>query len=256
MIYQVRPGTGRKSSGIAQLFSGLDLTETAPTKTKKPGILSADGTDIIRTDTLSLQSKERQKAKDAQKKLYAVRLGNQWRSSAVRAYMRLARAHNQQQCKSVAASASQQAAQLKRALSLGDENRVEVQAVLAQMQKAVMRAKLKGRQLDEEQVMQRQARRAEEQQQKAKALYLEIQRQKKTVVRQVRESGYVRESVVARYQAAERVQQQLAAQAAAPALPGSPAVSLGVGGATGAVSVEAAGPAAPVVVAPAAVPMV
>ena len=233
-----------RSGGTAQLLRGLDLDTGTQTAEKKPGYLSADGTEILRTDTATISETAAKAAKE-KKKLAMVRLGTHWKSAAIRSYARLARARSQQECKTVAYSAGQQIGQLKRALSLGCDDKLEVQAMVGQMQKAVIRAKLKVRQLDEEQDMQRRSRKAEEQQRRAKALYLEQQRQKKAVARQVRETGYIRESVVDRYQAAVRFRQQAEAGSVSPA----PAISDGA--VTPAVPTVPAAAPAPVPAAPA-----
>ena len=191
------------------VLQGLQPNQQSGTAPKKVGYLSADGTEMIKAEQPNLQQQQRDQAKAQKNALLRVRLQTNWRGAAVQTYLRLARASTVREAKSVAYSAANQVYQLKRALSGECEEATQVKAVLSQVQKAVIRAKLKARQLGDEQGLLQREKKAQEQERKARAMYLEQERQKRIVLRKTREEGYVRESVVARYLAAERLRQQV-----------------------------------------------
>lgn len=211
--------TAAGSGELKYLLQSLQQRQQSSAVPKKIGYISADGTEIIKAEQpTDLRQQQRDQAKAQRKALTQVRLQSGWRSAAVQTYLRLAKAATVRDAKSVAYRAADQVHQLKRALSSECDEATQVKAVLGQMQRAVIRAKLKARQLGEEQGLELREKKAQEQAQKARAMYLEMERKKRIVTRKVREEGYVRESVVSRYLEAERIRQQV--EVAAPTVPG------------------------------------
>jgi len=142
--------------------------------------------------------------RDAREKAEAVReqykgLGkssSRYGDIPIEAYARLARARKPAQVSAAAGYARRQIARLKAAKRTDPDNAKRIQAAINQLQKAVLRAGKKNRELDREKVDQaRQAKLAQEKKtREARRQRQELRR--KQAMRAIRESGYIREAEI------------------------------------------------------------
>ena len=143
------------------------------------------------------------------------------------AYSRLARARTQGQVGSAAGYARRQIAQLKTAKRQADSvDGPRIQAAINQLQKAVMRAGKKKRDLQKEQFAQVRQKRLEAKKELGKARALRAELRKQRSLRRIREHGYIREAEIDdRYQqemAATRMEYQTQLANFAGTVPGTP----------------------------------
>ena len=90
-------------------------------------------------------------------------------------------------------------------MSSDSDNSERIKAAIRQLQKAVGRARKKGRDLDREKLLQTRQKRAQKEQERRKATRLNQELNRKKTMRVIRESGYLREAEID-----NRLQAQLA----------------------------------------------
>lgn len=158
------------------------------------------------TTTLIERMIEAQKKAKEQKDKFKIPKNTRYGDYAVEAYARLARARRQSDVSAAAGYARRQIAQLKVAKRQDSENAPRIQAAINQLQKAVVRAGKKRRDLEREQLTELRRKRLEKgkQQQEAQRVRQELRRRQ--ALRRLRERGYIREAVVDNYH-----QEQMAA---------------------------------------------
>ena len=180
--------------------------------------------------------REAQEKAKSRKKLFQVAASSSLYQSPMQTYARLSRARTEADVKNVLATAQQTVYQLKVAASLGDDSQKEkARAVLAQMQRAVIRGRRKIQDLGEERTIQQRQKRAERQMEQRRALHLALERRRRQSARHARESAAMNEATLWAYQQAEADRQKLEAQLRAEA-----AISVSDPSAGAAVSAEAA----------------
>ena len=145
------------------------------------------------TPTLMERMIEAQKKAKEQRDKFRIPKNTRYGDRAIEAYARLSRARRQ-------------IAQLKIAKRQDDENAPRIQAAINQLQKAVVRAGKKKRDLNREELTEARRRRAAEKDQTAEAYRLRQELRRRQKLRMIREHGYIREAEID-----ERHQQQMAA---------------------------------------------
>ncbi len=158
------------------------------------------------TPTLMERMIEAQKKAKEQRDKFRIPKNTRYGDRAIEAYARLSRARRQSDVSAAASYARRQIAQLKAAKRQDDENAPRIQAAINQLQKAVVRAGKKKRDLNREELTEARRRRAAEKDQTAEAYRLRQELRRRQKLRMIREHGYIREAEID-----ERHQQQMAA---------------------------------------------
>ena len=158
------------------------------------------------TPTLMERMIEAQKKAKEQRDKFRIPKNTRYGDRAIEAYARLSRARRQSDVSAAASYARRQIAQLKIAKRQDDENAPRIQAAIYQLQKAVVRAGKKKRDLNREELTEARRRRAAEKDQTAEAYRLRQELRRRQKLRMIREHGYIREAEID-----ERHQQQMAA---------------------------------------------
>ena len=158
------------------------------------------------TPTLMERMIEAQKKAKEQRDKFRIPKNTRYGDRAIEAYARLSRARRQSDVSAAASYARRQIAQLKIAKRQDDENAPRIQAAINQLQKAVVRAGKKKRDLNREELTEARRRRAAEKDQTAEAYRLRQELRRRQKLRMIREHGYIREAEID-----ERHQQQMAA---------------------------------------------
>ena len=167
-----------------------------------------DPTGLPQEDTPTLMERmiEAQKKAKEQRDKFRIPKNTRYGDRAIEAYARLSRARRQSDVSAAASYARRQIAQLKIAKRQDDENAPRIQAAINQLQKAVVRAGKKKRDLNREELTEARRRRAAEKDQTAEAYRLRQELRRRQKLRMIREHGYIREAEID-----ERHQQQMAA---------------------------------------------
>ena len=191
--------------GLEQQGQPLSLEEQAaqlqPVRQNDPiGLPQED------TPTLMERMIEAQKKAKEQRDKFRIPKNTRYGDRAIEAYARLSRARRQSDVSAAASYARRQIAQLKIAKRQDDENAPRIQAAINQLQKAVVRAGKKKRDLNREELTEARRRRAAEKDQTAEAYRLRQELRRRQKLRMIREHGYIREAEID-----ERHQQQMAA---------------------------------------------
>lgn len=131
--------------------------------------------------------------------------GSEYGDAAMTAYARLARARSQADVNAAASYARRRIVQFQAALRSDSDNSERIRAAIRQLQKAVGRARRKGRDLDREKLIQARQVKAQKEDQRRKAVQLGQELNRKKTMRMIRESGYLREAEVD-----DRLQAQMA----------------------------------------------
>ena len=158
------------------------------------------------TPTLMERMIEAQKKAKEQRDKFRIPKNTRYGDRAIEAYARLSRARRQSDVSAAASYARRQIAQLKIAKRQDDENAPRIQSAINQLQKAVVRAGKKKRDLNREELTEARRRRAAEKDQTAEAYRLRQELRRRQKLRMIREHGYIREAEID-----ERHQQQMAA---------------------------------------------
>lgn len=167
-----------------------------------------DPTGLPQEDTPTLMERmiEAQKKAKEQRDKFRIPKNTRYGDRAIEAYARLSRARRQSDVSAAASYARRQIAQLKIAKRQDSENALRIQAAINQLQKAVVRAGKKKRDLNREELTEARRRRAAEKDQTAEAYRLRQELRRRQKLRMIREHGYIREAEID-----ERHQQQMAA---------------------------------------------
>lgn len=187
---------------------------------------------------------EAQKKAKEQREKFRFPKNTNYGDRPMEAYARLSRARTPAQAGAAAGYARRQIAQLRAAKRQDSDNAPRIQAAINQLERAVVRAGRKKRELDREQLTEARSRRLEEGKElkKAQALRQELRRRQR--LRMIRERGYIKEAEID-----DRHQQQMAAtraqyQASLEGLSGVPGNPLSAQTAPAAASAAPAGEAA------------
>lgn len=154
---------------------------------------------------VEMMQEAREKAEKRRDSFKLKKNGSQYGDAAMTAYSKLARARNQAEVNAAAGYARRRIVQFQGALSSDSDNSERIKAAIRQLQKAVGRARKKGRDLDREKVLQVRQRKAQQEQERRKAARLNQELNRKKTMRMIRESGYLRETEID-----NRLQAQLA----------------------------------------------
>lgn len=187
---------------------------------------------------------EAQKKAKEQREKFRFPKNTNYGDRPMEAYARLSRARTQSQVGAAAGYARRQIAQLRAAKRQDSDNAPRIQAAINQLERAVVRAGRKKRELDREQLTEARSRRLEEGKELRKAQSLRQELRRRQRLRMIRERGYIKEAEID-----DRNQQQMAAtraqyQASLEGLSGVPGNPLAAQTAPAAVSAAPAGEAA------------
>ena len=195
------------------------------------------------TLTLLERMMEAQKKAKEQKDRFKLPQKTNYGEIAMEAYSRLARARTQGQVGSAAGYARRQIAQLRAAKRQDSENAPRIQAAINQLERAVVRAGRKKRELDQEQLTEARSRRLEEGKELKKAQTLRQELRRRQRLRMIRERGYIKEAEIdnrcQQEMAATRAQYQASLEGLS-GVPGNPLSAQATGGAPAASTGEAA----------------
>lgn len=172
--------------------------------------------------------------------------GAQYGDAAMMAYSKLARARNQAEVNAAAGYARRRIVQFQGALGSDSDNSERIKAAIRQLQKAVGRARKKGRDLEREKLLRARQLKAQKEQERRKALQLNQELNRKKTMRVIRESGYLRETEIDNRLQAQLAQTRLELRAQAEKL------AAGMEPSVEAAAQQYAAAAAPAVSAPAA----
>jgi hypothetical protein len=194
-----------QGGGLEQEGQPLSLEEQAaqlqPVRQNDPAGLPQEDTPTLMERMIEAQKKAKE-----QRDKFRIPKNTRYGDRAIEAYARLSRARRQSDVSVAASYARRQIAQLKIAKRQDDENAPRIQAAINQLQKAVVRAGKKKRDLNREELTEARRRRAAEKDQTAEAYRLRQELRRRQKLRMIREHGYIREAEID-----ERHQQQMAA---------------------------------------------
>ena len=156
--------------------------------------------------TLLEALEEARKKIEESKKRFQIKRKVRYGDMPVEAFSRLARARNKAQVNAAAGYARRRLAYLRAALRQDPEQRTAIRSAMAQMEKAVLRAGKKKRDLDRESLAEHRRRKAEEHQREREALRLKQELQRKRTLRSIREGGYLSEAAIEKQAAIYRQQ--------------------------------------------------
>lgn len=140
--------------------------------------------------------KEAKERADEQRERFKLPKNTRYGDAPMEAYSRIARARTQAQAGSAAGYARSKIAQLQSAMRQDPDNADRIRAAIRSLQKAVSRAGKKKRDLQREQLTERQRAKAAQRRQKQKALRLRRELAQRRTMRSIRENGYLRECEV------------------------------------------------------------
>lgn len=135
---------------------------------------------------------EAQEKAKAQRDALKVPKNNRYGDAPLEAYARLARAKNRAQVNAASGFARRKIAQLRSALRTDGDNSIRIKGSIQQLEKAIARGEKKKRDLDRERLAELRKARSEEQKKRE-----ELELRRRRTQRMIRESGYMREAVVA-----------------------------------------------------------
>lgn len=181
------------------------------------------------TTTLVERMLEAQKRAKERKDRFKLPKRTNYGEIPMEAYARLARARTQSQAGSAAGYARRQIASLQAEKRQADSvEGPRIQAAINQLQKAVVRAGKKKRDLQKEEFTELRRKRLEAKQERGKALALRRELRKRQKLRMIREHGYIKEAEIdnrcQQEMAATRLEYQTQLQSFA-VVPGTPAVT-------------------------------
>lgn len=167
---------------------------------RPPGEREEEGKTLI-----EMMQEAREKAEAGRDSFQLKRNGSEYGDATMTAYSKLARARSHAEVNAAAGYARRRIAQFQAALSSDSDNADRIRAAIRQLQKAVGRARKKGRDLDREKLLEVRRRRAQQEKARRKAAHLGQELNRKQTMRMIRESGYLREAEID-----NRLQDQLA----------------------------------------------
>ena len=186
---------------------------------------------------------EAQKKAKEQREKFRFPKNSNYGDRPMEAYARLSRARTRSQVGAAAGYARRQIAQLRAAKRQDSENAPRIQAAINQLERAVVRAGRKKRELDQEQLTEARSRRLEEGKELKKAQTLRQELRRRQRLRMIRERGYIKEAEIdnrcQQEMAATRAQYQASLEGLS-GVPGNPLSAQATGGAPAASTGEAA----------------
>lgn len=192
-----------QSAAVSQSGSAGWEAASAPAVTE--GALRSNPNKEETKSLTEMMQEAKEKAEKRRDSFKLKKNGSQYGDAAMTAYSKLARARNQAEVNAAAGYARRRIAQFQGALSSDSDNSERIKAAIRQLQKAVGRARKKGRDLDREKVLQVRQKKAQQEQERRKAAQLNQELNRKKTLRMIRESGYLRETEID-----NRLQAQLA----------------------------------------------
>lgn len=170
------------------------------------GIQQPEDQSIRRSDPLSFTQDNAttliQRMIEAQKKAKEMRdkfkipKNTRYGDYAIEAYARLSRARRQSDVSAAAGYARRQIVALRAAKRQDSENAPRIQAAINQLERAVIRAGKKSRDLEREQLSEMRQKRLEKNNQQKEAQRLRQELRRRQALRKLRERGYIKEAVI------------------------------------------------------------
>jgi len=199
----VQAAQSGQDAQAAQGQTGAEYQETPAQAVRQNDPLGLPQEDA---PTLMERMIEAQKKAKEQRERYRIPKNTRYGDRAIEAYARLSRARRQADVSAAAGYARRQIAQLKTAKRQDPDNAERIQAAINQLQKAVVRAGKKKRDLDREQLTEARRRRLEQKDQLRDAQRLRQELRRRQALRMIRERGYIKEAEID-----NRHQEQMAA---------------------------------------------
>lgn len=146
--------------------------------------------------TLIQRMIEAQKKAKEQRDKFKIPKNTRYGDYAIEAYARLARARRQSDVSAAAGYARRQIASLRVAKRQDSDNAQRIQAAINQLEKAVVRAGKKRRDLEQEELTEIRRKRMEKNKQTKDAQRLRQELRHRQALRRLRERGYIKEAVI------------------------------------------------------------
>lgn len=177
---------------------GAEGTEAQEASVRTAGSDPGDALSFTQDNATTLIQRmiEAQKKAKEQKDKFKIPTNTRYGDRAVEAYARLARARRQSDVSAAAGYARRQIAQLRTAKRQDSENSQRIQAVINQLEKAVVRASKKRRDLEQEELTEIRRKRMEKNKQTKDAQRLRQELRHRQALRRLRERGYIKEAVI------------------------------------------------------------
>ena len=192
--------TQQLAQGV-QTLQGRSQPLAEGTEDQAASVQTADPSETLsftqdNTTTLIQRMIEAQKKAKEQKDKFKIPTNTRYGDRAVEAYARLARARRQSDVSAAAGYARRQIASLRTAKRQDRENSQRIQAVINQLEKAVVRAGKKRRDLEQEELTEIRRKRFEKNKQTKDAQRLRQELRHRQALRRLRERGYIKEAVI------------------------------------------------------------
>ncbi len=184
--YPMQNGTSYKSCDSS---TPAETVQTSDENVIPPFTSKAD-----ETKSLIEQMREAREKAEKQREKFKLPKNTRYGDASIEAYSRLARARNTAEVNSASGYARRRITQLKAAKASDKENARRIQAVINQLQKAVMRAGKKKNDLEKERLSEIRREKLEDKNQKSKAQRLHQQLKSRKISRMIRESAYITEA--------------------------------------------------------------
>lgn len=147
-------------------------------------------------DLYEMMRDAKEKADAVREKFNAAKPKPRYGDAPMEAYARLARARRPSEVNAAAGFARRQIARLKAAKQSDPDNAKRIQAAINQLQKAVVRAGKKNRELDREKIAQERQKKLTQEKRSREARRQKQELLRRQAMRRIRESGYLREAEV------------------------------------------------------------
>lgn len=177
-------------------MSGIQVNSTAPASRQSQSAAQARERQDSGPDLYELMRDAKEKADAAREKFNSIKPKPRYGDAPMEAYARLARARRPSEVNAAAGFARRQIARLKAAKQADPDNAKRIQAAINQLQKAVVRAGKKNRELDREKIAQDRQKKLTQEKRSREARRQKQELLRRQAMRRIRESGYLREAEV------------------------------------------------------------
>lgn len=175
------------SSSLPQTTAQQDSTQAKPT------FPSLRDPEERKLDLWEMMKEAKEKA-EARRKQFQLPKNSRYGDAAMEAYARLARARSIADVNAASGYARRKIQQLKAAKNQDSDHARQIQAVINQLKKAVVRGSKKKSDLQREHLSELRAKKLAKEEQKRKAQRLRHELNRTKALRKIRESGYLREA--------------------------------------------------------------
>lgn len=190
---------GIQAGQVQTLAEGSETAQEAEgQQTGERSIRRSDPMSFTQDNVTSLierMMEAQKKAKELKDKFKLPR-NTRYGDYAIEAYARLARARRQSDCSAAAGYARRQIVSLRAAKRQDSENAPRIQAAINQLERVVIRAGKKSRDLEQEQLSEMRQKRLEKSNQQKEAQRLRQELRHRQALRRLRERGYIKEAVI------------------------------------------------------------